>query len=184
LIEREIRHATQGGDAQLLFKMNSLTDPAQIRVLYRASQAGVKIRLIIRGTCGLRPGIPGISENIEVISIVGRFLEHSRIYCFANGGEEEIYLGSADLMQRNLDRRVEVIFPVLDARLRRRLRDEILGSYLADTVKARRMGRDGSYSKRRKSGSKAGFNAQEALLSKTKTTDAGRPRMTIRSDEA
>ena len=110
-----------------------------IRLLYEASQAGVKIELLVRGICCLRPGLAGVSENIDVISIVGRFLEHSRIYYFRNGGEEEIYLGSADLMPRNLNRRVEVVFPVHDAKAVTRLKDEILAAYLSDNVKKRRM---------------------------------------------
>jgi polyphosphate kinase len=116
-----------------------------IKWLYRASQAGVQVDLIVRGMCCLRPGLPGISDNICVTSVVGRFLEHSRIYYFRNGGAEEVYLGSADLMSRNLDRRVEILFPVEDKRLIRHLRDDVLAIYLADNVKARRMLPDGSY---------------------------------------
>jgi polyphosphate kinase len=174
LIEREIEHRKRGAEARLLFKMNSLTDSDLIRALYRASQAGVRIRLIVRGMCSLRARVPGISDNIEVTSIVGRFLEHSRIYYFANAGDEEIYLGSADLMPRNLDHRVEVLFPIRDARLRRRLKDEIVDSYLADTVKARRMSRDGSYFRRAQSDGRA-VNAQEMLLKSAKTGEEGRP---------
>jgi polyphosphate kinase len=116
-----------------------------IQLLYQASQAGVKIDLFIRSLCCLRPGIPGISENIQVISIVGRFLEHSRIYYFHNGGEEEIYLGSADLMPRNIDRRVEVLFPVEDRQMIRHIYEDILTYYGKDNVKARRLLPDGSY---------------------------------------
>ena len=116
-----------------------------IRLLYKASQAGVRVDLIVRGMCCLRPGVPGLSENIRVISIVGRFLEHSRIYYFHNGGNEQIYLGSADLMPRNLDRRVEVLFPVENPKLIRQLRDQVLAIYLADNVKARQMQPDGTY---------------------------------------
>jgi polyphosphate kinase len=116
-----------------------------IQLLYQASQVGVKIELFVRGICCLRPGLPGISENIRVISIVGRFLEHSRIYYFRNGGMEEIYLGSADLMPRNIDRRVEVLFPVQDPRLVSQLRDQILAFYLQDNLSARLMQPDGSY---------------------------------------
>jgi polyphosphate kinase len=147
LIRREIEVARSGETAHLIFKMNSLEDPTMIRLLYEASQAGVRIDLLVRGFCCLRPGVEGISDNIRVVSIVGRFLEHSRVYYFHNGGKEEIYLGSADLMVRNLDRRVEVVFPVEDRRLIDRLRNEILGTYLADTHNAHLMQSDGSYLK-------------------------------------
>ena len=136
-----------------------------IQELYRASQAGVEIDLIVRGICALRPGIRGVSERIRVRSIVGRFLEHSRIFYFANGGEEEIYLGSADWMARNLYQRVEVLFPVLDHALRRRVRDEILESLLRDTSKARLLQRDGTYL--RAEAVRRGappFNAQEFFI--------------------
>src|SRR5262249_55221659 len=117
--------------------------------LYRASQAGVQIDLLVRGACCLRPGIPEVSETIRVISIVGRFLEHSRIYYFRNAGNEEIYLGSADLMRRNLDHRVEVVFPLFDPVLRGQVRDGILRIELADTVKARQLRSDGTYARLR-----------------------------------
>ena len=145
LIQRETEHSQRGEQAHLIFKMNSLVDKGIIRHLYRASQAGVKIELLVRGVCGLRPGLKGISENITVTSIVGRFLEHSRIYYFHNAGQEQIYLGSADLMPRNIDRRVEALFPVHDIRMIRYLRDQVLATYLADNVKSRRMLPDGSY---------------------------------------
>jgi polyphosphate kinase len=145
LIRREIEHQKAGKFAHLIFKLNALVDPAIIQLLYEASRAGVKIDLIARGTCCLRPGIPQVSENIKVRSIIGRFLEHSRIYYFRNGGDEEVYLGSADLMPRNLDRRVEVIFPVNDQRLGKFIREDILNTYLADRVKAREMEPDGHY---------------------------------------
>jgi polyphosphate kinase len=128
-----------------MFKMNALIDPAMINLLYRASQAGVKVDLLVRGMCSLRPGVPNVSENIRVVSIVGRFLEHSRVYYFRNAGHEEIYLGSADLMQRNLDRRVESVFPILDADLRRRIKVEVLDLGLSDDVKARELRCDGTY---------------------------------------
>lgn len=149
LIEREIHHQVKNGNGRLIFKMNSLVDPSMIRCLYRASQAGVKIDLIVRGMCCLRPDIPGVSENIRIISIVGRFLEHSRIYYFQNGGKEEIYLGSADLMPRNITRRVEVLFPVQDSRIIRYLRDDVLETYLKANLKVRLMKSDGSYSQRK-----------------------------------
>jgi polyphosphate kinase len=145
LIRREIESQKQGHQAHLIFKVNSLVDKGMIRLLYDASQAGVRIDLIVRGMCCLRPGVPGLSDNIRVISIVSRFLEHSRIYYFHNGGNEQIYLGSADLMPRNLDRRVEVLFPVEDLLLVRHLVQQILSIYLADNVKAREMQSDGSY---------------------------------------
>ena len=145
LIRREIDHQNANGDGYLIIKVNSLVDKRMIQLLYQASQVGVKIELFVRGICCLRPGLPGISENIRVISIVGRFLEHSRIYYFRNGGMEEIFLGSADLMPRNIDRRVEVLFPVQDPRLVSKLRDQILAFYLQDNLSARLMQPDGSY---------------------------------------
>lgn len=147
LIRREIRHQQHGEHGHLIFKMNALVDQEMIELLYQASRAGVKIELLVRGICCLRPGIAGISENIRVVSVLGRFLEHSRIFYFRNGGKEEIYLGSADLMPRNLDRRVEVLYPVEDQRLIRFLRDDLLELYLKDTTKSRFMQADGSYLK-------------------------------------
>jgi polyphosphate kinase len=138
-------------------------DKRAIRLLYQASQAGVKVDLLVRGICCLRPGIKGVSENIRVTSIVGRFLEHSRIYYFRNAGQEEIYLGSADLMPRNLDRRVEVVFPVRDPKLIRHLRDDVLSTYLADTVKARHMHPSGTYS-RSSRGAQPALNSQESFI--------------------
>jgi polyphosphate kinase len=145
LIQREIELQKQGEQGYLIFKVNSIADQPMIRQLYEASQAGVKVDLITRGICCLRPGIPGVSENIRVLSVVGRYLEHSRIYYFRNGGREEIYLGSADLMERNIYRRVEVLFPVQDPTLIRTIRDDILEIYLNDNVKARLMKPDGKY---------------------------------------
>src|SRR5262249_45732380 len=121
LIRREIAHGPEG---HLIFKLNALVDRHMIRLLYQASQAGVRIDLVIRGECCLRPGVPGVSDNIHVTSVIGRFLEHSRIYYFRNGGQEQIYLGSADLMPRNLDRRVEILFPLQSPRIVRYVRDE------------------------------------------------------------
>src|SRR3984957_120119 len=145
LIKREIGHAERGQKAHLILKMNGLEDLHIIRLLYQASQAGVKIDLLVRGICGLRAGVPGVSDNIRVISIVGRFLEHSRIYYFHNGGREEIFLGSADFMSRNLHHRVELLFPVENKRIMARLRDDILAKYLTDNRNARHMLADGSY---------------------------------------
>ncbi len=147
LIEREIRIHEQQGNGRLIFKANSLIDPQMIDALYRASQAGILVDLIIRGMCLLRPGIPGRSENIRVRSIIGPFLEHSRIYYFHNGGEEEIYMGSADLMQRNLDRRVETVFPLKEPSLVRFVRDHLLEMYLRDNIHARVLHADGSYTR-------------------------------------
>jgi polyphosphate kinase len=163
LIRREIEHQHRGRRGHLIFKMNALEDPGMMGLLSEASRAGVRVDLLVRGICCLRPGVPGVSDNIRVISIVGRFLEHSRVFYFHNGGSEEVYLGSADLMPRNLNRRVEVLFPVSSPRLVRRLRDEILNQYLADDASARHMQRDGSYTPKPKHGrlnSQAWFLAQ------------------------
>ncbi len=144
-IAREIALHEKHGHGHLIFKVNALVDRTLIRALYAASRAGVKIDLIVRGACCLRPGVPGWSETIRVVSVVGRFLEHSRIFYFRNHGNQQVYLGSADLMERNLDRRVEVIFPVEDETLARRIRNDILAPYLRDTVNARELQTDGSY---------------------------------------
>jgi polyphosphate kinase len=145
LIDREIEHARDGREAHIIAKTNALLDKKIVQALYRASQEGVQIDLIVRGICALRPGVRGVSDNIRVRSIVGRFLEHSRIYYFANGGEEEIYIGSADWMPRNLYERVEVLVPVRDEVLRERTHREILDAYLADNRKARILLPDASY---------------------------------------
>jgi polyphosphate kinase len=145
LIEREIAHAKAGRPARLIFKNNAVTDTGMIRALYAASQAGVPIDLITRGVCCLRPGVPGVSATINVRSVVGRFLEHSRIYYFENGGEPEAFIGSADLMERNLDRRVEVLCPVRDPDIRHHLRHVVLDALLRDTDRATRLLPDGEY---------------------------------------
>lgn len=145
LIKRETEHAQAGRPARIVIKINRLADMEVIRALYEASLAGVPIDLIVRGVCMLRPNVPGLSENINVRSIVGRLLEHSRAYYFQNGGEEELYTGSADCMSRNFDRRVEVIVPVYDPKLKAYLKDVVLMAYLKDNVKARRLLPDGSY---------------------------------------
>jgi polyphosphate kinase len=145
LIRREQEHAQAGRPAHIVAKMNALLEPSVIEALYKASQAGVEVDLIVRGLCILRPGVKGLSERIRVRSIVGRFLEHSRIFHFANGGNDEIYMGSADWMPRNLFERCEVVFPVRDPVALARIHDEILPAYLADTVKARLQQPDGSY---------------------------------------
>ncbi len=164
LIAREAEHARRGQPARIIAKMNGLLDASIMQELYRASQAGVPIDLIVRGRNALRPGVRGVSNRIRLRSIVGRFLEHSRIFYFANGGEEEVYLGSADWMPRNLYERAEVQFPIKDALLRRRIRDEILSAYLADDTKARLLRSNGVYMRPRQP-MRAGFSAQEFLMS-------------------
>lgn len=164
LIRREITHCRQGRGGRLIFKMNALVDADMIRLLYEASTAGVEVDLIARGICCLRPGVPGVSDRIRVISIVGRFLEHSRIFYFRNGGAEQVYVGSADLMPRNIDRRVEVVFPIERAALVRQLRDDVLGAYLADNVKARVLQPDGSYAKVPLEPGSVPLNSQDWLL--------------------
>ena len=162
LIEREAAHAKAGRPASIIAKMNGLLDRRTVEALYDASRAGVEIDLIVRGMCSLRPGIKGLSERIRVRSIVGRFLEHSRIFCFANGGKEEVHCGSADWMPRNLIERCEVVFPVTQADLHRRLREEILAAYLADNVKARLLQPDGDYLRASPAG--GAFSAQDYLM--------------------
>jgi polyphosphate kinase len=162
LIEREAAHAKAGRPASIIAKMNGLLDRRTVEALYAASQAGVEIDLIIRGMCALRPGVKGWSERIRVRSIVGRFLEHSRIFCFANGGKEEIYCGSADWMPRNLVERCEVLFPVTQLDLHKRLREEILAAYLADNTKARVLQPDGEYVRAAHTG--APFSVQDYLM--------------------
>ena len=164
LIDGEARNAKRGRPARIIAKMNALVDPPVIQALYRASQAGVEIDLIIRGQCALLPGLRGVSSRIRVRSIVGRFLEHSRIFNFENAGEPEIYLGSADWMQRNLYERVEVLFPLKDAGLRKRIKEEILPAYLADTRAARLLGADGQFSRRRAGRNGHGISVQEHLM--------------------
>lgn len=144
MIEKEIQNASHGLPAGIFAKVNSLVDPAVIARLYEASQAGVPVTLVVRGICCLVPGLPEVSSNIRVFSIVGQLLEHSRIFRFENGGNPKLYLGSADLMPRNLDRRVELLFPVEDEDIRRRV-DEAIGLFLADTVNARELHADGTY---------------------------------------
>lgn len=163
LVHREIAHHEAGRHGHLIFKANALVDRGMVRLLYEASRAGVQVDLIIRGICCLRPGVPGASDNVRVTSIVGRFLEHSRIYYFRNGGAEEVYLGSADLMTRNIDRRVEVVFPIEDPRHIRHLRDEVLATYLADNVKARLLGPDGRYTRVSRKPAEPPIDSQELL---------------------
>jgi polyphosphate kinase len=175
LIEREVKHGAAGHKAHMVFKMNALVDHKMIRALYKASGAGVRIQLLVRGICCLRPGLAGVSDNIEVTSVVGRFLEHSRVYYFHNGGEEEIYIGSADLMPRNIDHRVELLVPIRDPAMIRLLRDDLLALYLSDNVKARQMLPNGTYVKK-KIGNRRPVNAQEFLLEPRRTVSNKRKR--------
>ena len=162
LIDRETAYAKSGKPAAIIAKMNGLLDRRTVEALYAASQAGVEIDLIVRGMCSLRPGVKGLSERIRVRSIVGRYLEHSRIFCFANGGKEEIFCGSADWMPRNLVERCEVLFPVTQPDLHKRLREEILTAYLADNTKARLLQPDGEYVRAPQTGQP--FSVQDYLM--------------------
>ena len=164
LIEREIEHARAGRPARIIVKNNAITDPEMLRLIYRASQAGVTMDLIVRGACGLRAGVPGLSENIQVRSIVGRFLEHSRAYHFENGGSPELYMGSADLMERNLDRRVEVLCPINDPAMRQLLRDAVLEVLLSDTDRAWLLQTDGTYVRATPPPDVPPLNSQKFLL--------------------
>jgi polyphosphate kinase len=161
-IKAETEAAKAGQPAKIIAKMNSLLEPQIIEALYEASQAGVEIDLIVRGVCSLRPGIKGLSENIRVRSLIGRFLEHHRIFCFHAGGEQNIYLSSADWMERNFFRRIEICFPVLDPRLKRRILKEGLKPYLADNCQAWEMDSEGDY--RIKPSRRSRVCAQELLL--------------------
>ena len=169
MIRREIDHARAGRPARLTFQMNALVDQEMIQLLYDASQAGVKVDLIVRGICSLVPELKGISENIRVVSLVGRFLEHSRIFCFENGGAAEVYMGSADLMERNLNRRVEVVFPIEDPAGRKFVLDFMLPTLLADNVNARRLRSDGTYERIKPEGRKRRVDAQ-AIFMKGRTS--------------
>jgi len=173
LIERETEQALNGQPAHIMAKVNRLTDLTIIEALYRASQAGVKIDLIVRGACMIRPGVPGLSQTIQVRSVVGRFLEHSRIFYFLNGGDEEIYIGSADWMTRNLDRRVEVVVPVLDVQIKKYLKDTLLSAYLRDNVKARVMNSDGVYEQPQRGINEEPFNSQTHFEGANSSPGAG-----------
>jgi polyphosphate kinase len=164
LVEREAAHAREGRGGHVIMKVNALSDERMIDTLVAAAQAGVRVDLLVRGICCLRPGVPGATDGIRVTSIVGRFLEHSRVFWFRNGGAEEVYLGSADLMLRNLSRRVEVLFPVRDPALVRHLRDVVLATFLADNVRARRMRADGTYDRLRPVDGEAAVDVQARLL--------------------
>jgi polyphosphate kinase len=163
LIEEQAEKAQRGEPARITCKMNSLTDPRVIESLYEASQAGVRIDLNIRGICCLRPGLEGISENIRVVSLVGRFLEHARVFAFGQGEEEEIYLGSADLMQRNFDRRVEQLFPLREKRHREKIR-RLLELQLADTANAWELKPDGSFERLHSKEGEEPLDSQAVLL--------------------
>jgi len=164
LIRREMEYAVAGRKARLIFKVNSIVDPGMISLLYEASQAGVQIDLLVRGMCCLKVGVKGVSDNINVTSIVGRYLEHSRLFYFLNGGKDEIYLGSADLMGRNLDHRVEVVFPLEKPEHVRYLRDDVLEKYLHDNLRARVMQADGKYKRLKTGSTQERIDVQEWLM--------------------
>ncbi|HYW84376.1 MAG TPA: RNA degradosome polyphosphate kinase, partial [Spirochaetia bacterium] len=172
LIRREMDLSRTKAGGAIIIKINALVDKAMIQLFYEASRAGVQVDLIVRGMCCLRPGVPGVSENIRVRSIVGRFLEHSRVFWFGNGGREEVYLGSADLMGRNLDRRVEILFPVLDARLIRHVKTEVLDTCLADTAKARIMQPDGTYRRAEVKAPQTPLDSQAELIRRRQSAAA------------
>jgi len=164
LIRREMKHVQNGKEGYIIIKVNSIVDPQMIQLLYEASQAGVKIDLLVRGMCCLVPGVKGVSENIQVISVVGRYLEHSRIFYFKNDDKEQIYLGSADLMTRNINNRVETIFPIESEKDIRYLRDQVLENYLKDNSSARIMQREGNYIRLHPNSDKVRVNVQEWLM--------------------
>jgi len=159
-IQREVAYAQAGRPAKIIFKANSLVDTQMIEHLYAASNAGVEIDLIIRGMCALRPGVPGMSDRIRVRSVIGRYLEHSRIYWFGNDGHPEIYIGSADIMERNLDRRVETLFPANDPAMRSWVGERMLDAYLRDTERTRVLHSDGTWHRLREQGRSDTFDVQ------------------------
>ena len=163
-IDREIEHAKSGRPARIVCKMNSLQDEKVAKALYKASRNGVDVDLIVRGICCIRPGIPGVSDRIRVRSIVGRYLEHSRIYMFQNGSDPEIYTGSADWMPRNLRRRVEILCPIEDPVLVRRIQSEILSPCLADNLKARELLPDGDHRRIGPSNGRPALSSQEVMM--------------------
>ena len=167
LIAREAEIAVAGGEARIIAKLNALSDPSMVRALYRASMAGVKIELIVRGICTLRPGIPGVSETIRVRSILDRFLEHSRVFYFHNAGNSEYYISSADWMPRNLNRRIEMLFPVLDVKVQGQLK-EVLDLYLQSYSHARFLQPDGSYVRPEGYRKEESFRVQQVLLRKAR----------------
>ena len=164
LIDREIAHALAGKPARIVLKLNAITDHEVIRAFYRASQAGVTVDLTVRGVCCLKPGVAGVSDHITVRSIVGRFLEHSRVYWFLNGGDPQVFIGSADLMERNLDRRVEVLCPIADRDIASHLHDVVIDAYQRDTHRSRSLGADGRYIPHPAAGDAAAINAQSTFL--------------------
>jgi polyphosphate kinase len=166
MIDREAKNCKNGGTGRIVAKMNSIVDKPIIEALYAASRAGVQIDLIIRGICCLRPGLPEISENIRVISIIGRFLEHSRIFYFYNDGQEEVYIGSADWMSRNLTRRVEAVTPIDEPAIAKEL-EEILGIMLSDNRQAWELQSDGSYIQRRADNEGQESSTHVILMDKT-----------------
>jgi polyphosphate kinase len=177
LIRREIEHARAGHKAHLIFKVNAIVDRSFIALLYEASQAGVKVDLLVRSMCCLKPGVKGVSENINVISIVGRYLEHSRVYYFQNGGREEIYIGSADLMTRNLDHRVEVVFPIENEKNVRYIREKMLDVYLKDNTHARTMHEDGTYARLQPAGDDKVVDVQEFLMNGSRLSYPANPHL-------
>jgi polyphosphate kinase len=174
-INGETENQKAGKTGRIIAKINGILEPVIVQALYRASQAGVKIDLICRGICALRPGIPGVSDNIRVVSVVDRFLEHSRIFYFANGGDPQVLIGSADWMDRNLSRRVEVVFPIETPELKNRLIHEILATTLSDNVKARELLPDGSYRKVTPKSDEPLVRSQEKFMELAKIASERRP---------
>jgi len=175
-IDREVAAHRRHGNGRLVFKVNALVDRLLVRALYRASRAGVKIELIVRGACCLRPGVAGWSENIRVVSVIGCFLEHSRVYYFRNGGEDQVYLGSADLMERNLDRRVEAVFPIEDQGWAAEIRDEIIPAYWRDTTNAWELESDGTYRRIEPAPGESPFDVHSWLINRYRlSSDSGLP---------
>ncbi len=176
MIDREIANRKDGKPAHMMLKMNSLTDVQMIEKLYEASKARVKIDLIVRGICSLKPGVKGISETIRDISIVGRYLEHSRVFYFENGGSPELYLSSADLMSRNLFRRVELMFPIEDPAMIENIKKEVFVNALADTSRSRELQADGTYRRLTPKNGEEIFDSQQALmLARSKGATIKRP---------